>query len=62
MKIESRAPRTEMIRARVEPNLKRKAEVAAAAAGVTLSDLIRAGVEEATRNVLGRVAETPEEQ
>ena len=57
MKIERRRSRRVTIHVRVCDVERRRAEEAAAAAGVTLSDLIRAGMREATDFVLGRIPE-----
>ena len=59
MEIQRRTPRSVLLHARVEPELRRQAEAAAAAAGVTLSDIVRAGVREAVRNVLAGLAASP---
>jgi predicted HicB family RNase H-like nuclease len=60
IRIAQRAPRGESIHVRVEPALRLRAEAAAAAAGVSLSDLVRHAVQEASRSVLKRLAEDQE--
>lgn len=52
MKFERRQPRQEMIHMRVSTDEREKAELAATTAGVSLSELARAGLREATRSVL----------
>ena len=52
MKFEQRQPRQEMIHVRVYTDEREKAELAASTAGVSLSELVRAGLREATRSVL----------
>ena len=56
MEIERRLRREETIHVRVDAELLQRAVVAASAAGVTLSDLVRAGMREAIRSVLGQFA------
>ena len=46
------APRQEMIHVRVYTEEREKAELAATTAGVSLSELVRAGLRDATRSVL----------
>ena len=57
MQIERRRSRRVTIHVRVDHVERQRAEAAAAAAGVTLSDLVRAGMREATDSVLGRKTE-----
>ncbi len=52
MKLERRQPRQETIHVRVYTDEREKAELAATTAGVSLSELVRAGLREATRSVL----------
>jgi uncharacterized protein (DUF1778 family) len=52
MELERRRLRQETIHVRVYTDEREKAELAAATAGVSLSDLVRAGLREATRSVL----------
>ena len=60
MQIERRRTRDETIHVRIDSVERQRAEAAAASAGVTLSDLVRAGLKAAAESVLDELAEATE--
>ena len=56
MRIEHEVPRAERLTIRLRSRERRLAEIAAAAAGTTVSELIRAGLRAATDEILEREA------
>jgi hypothetical protein len=56
MEIETRPTRDGSITLRIEAGERQKAEAAAIAAGITLSELARTGLREVTRSILGKLA------